>query len=542
MKKRSLKIMSVVLAGVMTTGMILGGCSAGGDKENGGNKEASKELNLWMHNGQAFVDETKKLAENYEKETGVKINIQTFPYDAMSQKMKAAFTAGNEPDIMQVFGAWIPTYMNQKLLAEVPEELSANFETDYLQGAVDGYAKDGTYYGVPIEMNVEYGLFYNREDAAAAGVPDGPKTFDDVMKIAKNSAKFNGDVQEYGGLEFYNGDNFAALFLSWIMQNGGDFWNEDQTKFVLTSPEAKEAWQKLVDLVTVEKVTDTKHITAKMPTEQYFFANKAAQLVKGSWASAVGDDLENENWKYVFMPPVKGDIPYFAVESGWGYVVSENSKNKDTAWDFVKYCMEPENAKEFNLGRSFFRGWMFLPAVVPIVAVCYVWLIMFDPANGVLNQALMALGMDHPINWLNDPRTALFSIVLVTLWCDLGYNLVILMSGLDNIPNMFLEAAEIDGANSIQKFFKITLPLMSRNMLFVVIMTCISYFQVFAQVQIMTQGGPENHTNVIGLNIYNYAFRYSQMGYASAMAVVLLGIILIVSLVQLKVGKQDWEY
>ena len=66
------------------------------------------------------------------------------------------------------------------------------------------------------------------------------------------------------------------------MQNGGDFWNEDQTKFVLTSPEAKEAWQKLVDLVTVEKVTDTKHITAKMPTEQYFFANKAAQLVKGS--------------------------------------------------------------------------------------------------------------------------------------------------------------------------------------------------------------------------------------------------------------------
>jgi hypothetical protein len=344
--------MSVVLAGGMTTGMNLGGCSAGGDKENGGNKEASKELNLWMHNGQAFVDETKKLAENYEKETGVKINIQTFPYDAMSQKMKAAFTAGNEPDIMQVFGAWIPTYMNQKLLAEVPEELSANFETDYLQGAVDGYAKDGTYYGVPIEMNVEYGLFYNREDAAAAGVPDGPKTFDDVMKIAKNSAKFNGDVQEYGGLEFYNGDNFAALFLSWIMQNGGDFWNEDQTKFVLTSPEAKEAWQKLVDLVTVEKVTDTKHITAKMPTEQYFFANKAAQLVKGSWASAVGDDLENENWKYVFMPPVKGDIPYFAVESGWGYVVSENSKNKDTAWDFVKYCMEPENAKEFNLGTG----------------------------------------------------------------------------------------------------------------------------------------------------------------------------------------------
>lgn len=133
----------------------------------------------------------------------------------------------------------------------------------------------------------------------------------------------------------------------------------------------------------------------------------------------------------------------------------------------------------------------------------------------------------------------MFSIVLVTLWCDLGYNLVILMSGLDNIPNMFLEAAEIDGANSIQKFFKITLPLMSRNMLFVVIMTCISYFQVFAQVQIMTQGGPENHTNVIGLNIYNYAFQIFADGiWHRRWQLCCLVFILIVTLVQLKVGKQ----
>nr|WP_246597395.1 sugar ABC transporter permease [Faecalicatena faecalis] len=192
--------------------------------------------------------------------------------------------------------------------------------------------------------------------------------------------------------------------------------------------------------------------------------------------------------------------------------------------------------------RGFFRGWFFLPAVVPMVAVCYVWLIMFDPANGIINQVLMLLGMGSPVNWLNDTRTALMCIVVVTLWCDLGYNLVIIMAGLDSIPATFLEAAQIDGANSVYRFFKITLPLMARNMMFVGIMTSISYFQVFAQVQIMTQGGPDNGTNVIGLNIYNYAFRYSQMGYASAMAVVMLGIILVISLVQLKLGKTDWEY
>lgn len=192
--------------------------------------------------------------------------------------------------------------------------------------------------------------------------------------------------------------------------------------------------------------------------------------------------------------------------------------------------------------RGFFRGWFFLPAVVPMVAVCYVWLIMFDPANGIINQVLMFLGMGSPVNWLNDTRTALLCIVAVTLWCDLGYNLVIIMAGLDSIPSTFLEAAQIDGANSIYRFFKIMLPLMARNMMFVGIMTCISYFQVFAQVQIMTQGGPDNSTNVIGLNIYNYAFRYSQMGYASAMAVIMLGIILVISLVQMKLGKTDWEY
>lgn len=354
MKKKALRAMAIALVGSMSMGLMLSGCSGSSSgNENGGSASSSaEEITLWMHNGEAFVDETKKLAENYEKETGTKVNIQTFPYDAMSQKMKAAFTAGNEPDIMQVFGAWVPTYINQGLLSEVPEELSADFETDYLQGAVDGYAKDGKYYGVPIEMNVEYGLFYYPEQAEAAGVDGAPKTFDDVLKIAKNSAKFNGDVQEYGGLEFYNGDNFSALFLSWILQKGGNFWNEDQTEFVLTSDEAKEAWQQLVDLVTVEKVTDTKHITEKMPTEQYFFANKAAQLVKGSWASAVGDELGNEDWEYVFMPPIEGDTPYFAVEAGWGYVVSENSEKKDTAWDFVKYCMQTENAKEFNLATG----------------------------------------------------------------------------------------------------------------------------------------------------------------------------------------------
>ncbi|WP_395028543.1 carbohydrate ABC transporter permease [Robinsoniella sp.] len=191
--------------------------------------------------------------------------------------------------------------------------------------------------------------------------------------------------------------------------------------------------------------------------------------------------------------------------------------------------------------RSFFRGWFFIPAVIPIVALCYVWAIMYQPSSGIINQMLALVGI-APVNWLTGSNTALIAIIITTLWCDLGYNIVLILAGMDSIPEMFLEAASIDGANCVQKFFRITLPLLSRNMLFVSMMTYITYFQAFAQIQIMTKGGPNNATNVIAYNIYNYAFQYSQMGYASAMAMVLLGIILIISMVQFFCVKSDWEY
>lgn len=191
--------------------------------------------------------------------------------------------------------------------------------------------------------------------------------------------------------------------------------------------------------------------------------------------------------------------------------------------------------------KSFLRGWFFLPSVIPIVAASYVWVIMFQPSTGIINQFIGLFGLG-PINWLNDSSYALAAVIVVTLWCDLGYNIVLILAGLDEIPYMFLEAAAIDGAGSIQRFFRITLPLLSKNLVFVGITTYISYFQVFAQIQIMTKGGPDNSTNVLAYNIYNYAFRYSQMGYASAMAMVLLVIILVVSVLQYFLTRTDWEY
>ena len=192
--------------------------------------------------------------------------------------------------------------------------------------------------------------------------------------------------------------------------------------------------------------------------------------------------------------------------------------------------------------RDFLRGLFFMPAVVPIVALSYVWIIMFEPNSGIINQSLGAIGAKVPIYWLTDAKLALPSVIVTTLWSDLGYNIVLIMAGLASIPKMFYEAAHIDGANELQVFFKITLPLMARTMLFVSMMTCISYFQVFAQVQIMTGGGPDNASQVLAYAIYQNAFQFMRMGYASAMAVVMLVMILIVSVLQLVSVKIDWEY
>jgi multiple sugar transport system permease protein/raffinose/stachyose/melibiose transport system permease protein len=192
--------------------------------------------------------------------------------------------------------------------------------------------------------------------------------------------------------------------------------------------------------------------------------------------------------------------------------------------------------------KDSFRGLFFMPAVVPAVAITYVWIQMFEPNSGIINQFLGILGVKMPIYWLNDSRFVLISVMIVLLWSDLGYNVVIIMAGLDGIPRMYYEAAHIDGANELKVFFKITLPLMARTMLFVCIMTCISYFQVFAPVKIMTGGGPDNASQVMAFSIYQNAFVYMRMGYASAMAVIMLLLILIISVLQLKAAKIDWEY
>jgi len=200
-----------------------------------------------------------------------------------------------------------------------------------------------------------------------------------------------------------------------------------------------------------------------------------------------------------------------------------------------------------NKARSLLRAAFFMPCVAPLVASSTVWGQMYSVKYGLINNLLNTLFNMPPQKWLGDPATVLPAIIVFTLWADIGFNIIIFSAGMDGIPTEFYESAVLDGAGKIAKFFRITLPLLRRTICFVVTMTLISHFQMFAQFEVMTRtasgsGGPANAGMVLTLDIYKTAFKYKQMGYASAMAIVLFVIIFVCSIISQRLNRIDWSY
>ena len=187
-------------------------------------------------------------------------------------------------------------------------------------------------------------------------------------------------------------------------------------------------------------------------------------------------------------------------------------------------------------GSEFFKSVYFLPFITPMIVIAIIWEWIFDPNYGLLNYILKL----H-INWLYDTNTALYALIAVSAWKLIGYNMVILLSGFSSISNSVYEAAKIDGANQIQVFFRITLPLLSPSIFFVSIVTTISSFQVFDLIYLMTQGGPLNSTNVLVYWIYKNAFEFFNAGAASAGAYILFLIVLLLTLIQWQIRKK-WVF
>lgn len=183
----------------------------------------------------------------------------------------------------------------------------------------------------------------------------------------------------------------------------------------------------------------------------------------------------------------------------------------------------------------------FIPSITPgvVVSLLWMWLLRDD---GALNQVLGILGVTGP-NWLQDPRSAMPAIVIVATWKAVGFNMIILMAGLSDIPKIYYEAATIDGAGPLSRFRHITIPLLRNTLVFVTAMLIIGSYQVFDAVYIMTNGGPQNATEVIQAQVFRNAFQYvGKTGYAAAMAWVLFAVIALFITIQMKVMRSRKLY
>lgn len=189
--------------------------------------------------------------------------------------------------------------------------------------------------------------------------------------------------------------------------------------------------------------------------------------------------------------------------------------------------------------KGLFRTAFFLPAITALVAASLVFLIILDENYGLANYLLGVVGLE-PISWLSHPFWSKVAIVGVMTWRWVGYNMVIFLAGLQTIPDELYEAADIDGAGPLKKFFNITLPLLKPVFIFTVVTSTIGTLQLFDEVYILTGGGPNNATMTITLYLYETGFKYFDFGYASAMAYVLVLIIAVISWLQIKfMGDED---
>ncbi len=192
--------------------------------------------------------------------------------------------------------------------------------------------------------------------------------------------------------------------------------------------------------------------------------------------------------------------------------------------------------------QSFFRTVYFLPYITPMIGVVIVWRFLLQPSQfGILNSFLVPLHIPAQ-PFLNSAGEVIPSIILITTWSSVGYNMVLFLAGLGSIPDSFYEAAKIDGANSWQLFWKITWPLLSPTVLFTTVTGTIGALQIFSIPYIMTQGGPEDSSRMVVMWIQQTGFAQFRMGYASALAVIFFAIVLVLTVFQLRFLRTRWSY
>jgi multiple sugar transport system substrate-binding protein len=374
MKKNTVLVLFSLL---LVAGLFLTACGGGAEPTEPAPGEAAGEmpsaekisLRMWTHQNNAFNAGYQALIDAYmEKNPNVEITLETFEYDLYIQTLQTAMPAGEEADIISLFGTWTAQYAER--LAPAPDTMMtvAAAQDTFYHAPLGGFTVDGVLYGLPQEFNLEYGgVLVNKTKYEAAGLTYPPQweTLDDVLADAKALTEIDdAGVMTVAGFNFTSGDALFFNFVAGIKQRGGDYWNADYTGFTFNTPEAKDTLQWMMSAVNDWGVVDPVLFNDEVNwVGDAFFEGKVGIGYIGTWAIAEGrtnyPDFEDE-WDYFWLPSYQGD-PVFVADSGWGLTVSPNSEHKEVAWDFVKFVTtDADNALSWNLASGT------IPALPPV--------------------------------------------------------------------------------------------------------------------------------------------------------------------------------
>ncbi|OPH59062.1 ABC transporter substrate-binding protein [Paenibacillus ferrarius] len=327
------------------------GCTSGNepDATAPATTDGHVKLTFWSHQEDAMVGAYKKQIDNYRAlHPNVEIDYQSFPYDIYNPKLKAAYSAKNPPDIAEVFGTWVPEYSKNGLLAEIPD--SENVKKAYYDAPIGGYALNNKLYGLPLEYNIENGgMLIHPQMLKDKGIAAPPATWTELVEDAKKLTIRDSNGIKVKGFDFVSSDNITFTFLSLILQQKGTYWGEkDHVNF--QTPEALKAMSTLKSFVADDKVADLTTFGGELDTSDYFYRGNSAMTYRGPWTIAAGlNNYKVSDFEYVSVPSFTSNPPSFAAESGWGVVVSQKSKQRQAALDFIQFMSQKDNLRNWNL-------------------------------------------------------------------------------------------------------------------------------------------------------------------------------------------------
>ncbi|MCK6580808.1 MAG: extracellular solute-binding protein [Anaerolineae bacterium] len=316
-------------------------------------QDAPVTLRLWVHQEANFNTGTQALIDAYTAlHPNVTIDMETFEYDLFIQTLQTALPAGDNADILGLFGSWTCSYADR--LAAMPAGLVDT--SRFFDAAVGGYLCDDQVYGLPQEFNMEYGtVLVNKAMFEAAGLtyPPAWASLDELNNNAVALAQTGSDgLMTVAGYHFTNADAIAFGFLAGILQNGGDYWNADRSAFTFNTDAARHTLEQMLSLVESGAVDPVLFNDSANWGGNAFFTSQAAITLIGPWAVAFGlsDFPDFGEFGYVALPSFGSSDPLFAADSGWGLAVAGNSPHADIAWDFVQFATAgAENALGWNI-------------------------------------------------------------------------------------------------------------------------------------------------------------------------------------------------